>query len=358
MKFIDSKGLARLWAKIESRIKAVSDSVPDRIRVWAGDTEIMPNPGSQTGLCYQGKSYIGIGNEKIELRGDGSNISIGVCEADGIPYLQFLGTDYTYVLPKATTSALGGVKIIGTSVGLQAGTYKLSVQTDGGAYTYIPDASATSDGLMTSAAYKKLTALDTVYGSTAVVGGKTVRVVGSDVIIRGRIAIGENSTFGGALAVDGSAVIGQTQAAHIYVSGDINHNPLQGEERGFYFNAKGDGYVRTTMTCQTLNQTSDERLKEGIVAVSDDERHKAESVEFIRFAYKADEKGRLHYGVSAQRLEAAGLESLVGEMEDGYKTVDYIGMLCLKVAALEARVKEQDARISALEAKEAKEAKG
>ena len=85
------------------------------------------------------------------------------------------------------------------------------------------------------------------------------------------------------------------------------------------------------VTCNAVTTTSDERLKEDVrpVEVRDVE------VDWKSFKYKAT--GKESHGVVAQSLKQSHPE-LVHEDPDGRLSVDYIGLLCERVARLEAKL--------------------
>ena len=93
-----------------------------------------------------------------------------------------------------------------------------------------------------------------------------------------------------------------------------------------------------TITATTMFSTSDKRLKENIKEISDDEIEKVKNVDLKSFKYINDRKQ--HFGVIAQELEESGLGELVSFDSNGYKTVDYISLLILKIAELEREIKK------------------
>jgi hypothetical protein len=84
--------------------------------------------------------------------------------------------------------------------------------------------------------------------------------------------------------------------------------------------------------------SSDEVLKDDIHYIRGEEISRARKVELKSFYYKSDPSRRKVYGVIAQDLERLGLEELVHHDENGIRSVDYTGLLLLKIAALEKEI--------------------
>ena len=135
---------------------------------------------------------------------------------------------------------------------------------------------------------------------------------------------------------------GGTELAYVHLSGDTMTGNLK-------LGAKDASSTNITeniilehdtgrITAKSFYQSSDKRLKCNIKDVSDEDIKKAEAIKLKSFNFKSDND--FHYGVIAQDLEEKGLNNIVTEKEDGYKSVDYISLLVLKVAALEKEIKE------------------
>ena len=101
----------------------------------------------------------------------------------------------------------------------------------------------------------------------------------------------------------------------------------------------GDVRVTGHVIADSVTQSSDIRLKENIAKVSDDYMALAEGVEFKSFNFKSNPESK-KVGVIAQELQAVGLGDFVKEDKEGNLSVDYISMLCLKIAQLEKEIKE------------------
>lgn len=147
------------------------------------------------------------------------------------------------------------------------------------------------------------------------------------------------STRTGALYLGGGLFTGIQENGDIFVRGSIYHNPSAGTA-AYSISEDGGGYFMGTVSCRSVTQTSDRRMKSGIRGIGRAEADKARNVRMSRFRLKGDRERRLRYGVVAQELEDAGLGCLVSEDSRGVKSVDYTALLCLKTAMLERRVAE------------------
>ena len=92
-----------------------------------------------------------------------------------------------------------------------------------------------------------------------------------------------------------------------------------------------------TLTATTIYQTSDRNMKQNINSISQDDLNKVSNIELKKFEIK-NNPGIIKYGVIAQEVQDAGLQNLV-ESNDRILRVDYISLLCLKIAALEEEIK-------------------
>ena len=94
----------------------------------------------------------------------------------------------------------------------------------------------------------------------------------------------------------------------------------------------------TVTASQGMYTSSDESLKDDIHYIRGEEISRASRVELKSFYYKSDPSRRKVYGVIAQDVERLGLEELVHYDNDGIRSVDYTGLLLLKIAALEKEI--------------------
>lgn len=111
-------------------------------------------------------------------------------------------------------------------------------------------------------------------------------------------------------------------------------------------NAAFTGAVSTTssitasgsITAAAFYESSDKNLKQNICDINSSDLYKVSQLNFKEFEFKSE--GIKKYGVIAQDLQELNLNNLVSKTgENGHLTVDYISMLCLKVAYLEERIK-------------------
>lgn len=94
-----------------------------------------------------------------------------------------------------------------------------------------------------------------------------------------------------------------------------------------------------------LQDVSDERLKENIKPL-EGSLERVVTLGGYTFTMKEDEAGVVEYGLLAQEVEQVFPE-LVTTGDDGFKTMNYIGM----IAPLVEAVKAQQVQIEALEAR-------
>lgn len=166
-----------------------------------------------------------------------------------------------------------------------------------------------------------VTNIKTLLGKYLPLSGGTVT---GDLHVSKQLLVGNTS---GVPSMDGSMLI----------SGNIIHHPLSGV--GKYMIADGNASFSGQIICNSLSQTSDERLKENIYPISTD-TEKINGVEFKEFNLVGDTSGRKSYGVLAQDLESVGLSNLVYESKDGTKSVDYTSLMMLELQRLRNEIKE------------------
>ena len=104
-----------------------------------------------------------------------------------------------------------------------------------------------------------------------------------------------------------------------------------------------DGKISAT---QGVYQSSDRVLKENIKTLGAEDIEKAKQVQFVSFNFKNDANRRKTYGVIAQDVENAGLSELVHYDGKGLRTVDYTGLLLLKIAKLEKEIDDLKKQIN------------
>ena len=101
----------------------------------------------------------------------------------------------------------------------------------------------------------------------------------------------------------------------------------------------GNVSVSGDVTATGAMYSSDKRLKENIKFIPGDDLENAKKIDFKEFNFIAD-KSSQKVGVIAQELKENGLGKFTKQNDAGYLTVDYISLLCLKIAQLEKEIKE------------------
>ena len=102
----------------------------------------------------------------------------------------------------------------------------------------------------------------------------------------------------------------------------------------------GDATVIENISYGSSSQISDKNLKDNIKDIDNESVEKVKGVVLKTFNYKSDASKRKMYGAIAQDVENAGLNELVYTDDKGVKSLDYTGLLLLKIAELENRIKE------------------
>jgi hypothetical protein len=97
--------------------------------------------------------------------------------------------------------------------------------------------------------------------------------------------------------------------------------------------------VSGDITATGAMYSSDKRLKENIESVSAEDIENVKNVDFKTFNFISNKTSQ-KIGVIAQELQDNGLRKLTATNDAGYLTVDYISLLCLKIAELEKEIKE------------------
>ena len=101
----------------------------------------------------------------------------------------------------------------------------------------------------------------------------------------------------------------------------------------------GDVSVSGDVTATGAMYSSDKRLKENIEVVSVEDLENVKNVEFKSFNFISNKDSK-RVGVIAQELKDNGLGKFTATNDAGFLTVDYISLLCLKIAELEKEIKE------------------
>lgn len=88
--------------------------------------------------------------------------------------------------------------------------------------------------------------------------------------------------------------------------------------------------------------TSDERLKENISKIEDEDVDKLFTINPLIFSYKEDLKHKKHYGVIAQEVEKVFPELVEDNNNYGYKTVNYQELTPIMLAKIKKMQNEID----------------
>ena len=152
----------------------------------------------------------------------------------------------------------------------------------------------------------------TIYGNINATGWTKI---GSTLNVSGKTTLGSSSTSAD-LQVYGKTTLGSSStSADLQVYGSIN--------------------TTKNITASAFYESSDKNLKEDITSISAIDL--ARDIQLKEFRFKAD--GIKRYGVIAQDLLEEGLDNLVST-KNNHLTVDYISLLCLKIAQLEEEIKK------------------
>ena len=155
-----------------------------------------------------------------------------------------------------------------------------------------------------------------------------------------------NNGHGNTGGISFSQSDGTNSRVYAQMGGSIDPNgsdPLYGLSATTVSAVTG-GFTNLTVTNPidgTLHTPSDRSLKDNIEDICECDSEKLFNVSLKSFVMKDDEEKRKRYGVIAQDLEEAGLGELVYTNEDTkLKSVDYTGLLILKVSQLEKEIEK------------------
>ena len=93
--------------------------------------------------------------------------------------------------------------------------------------------------------------------------------------------------------------------------------------------------VNENLHAKAFYEDSDRRLKDNIKDIDKDTKQKLSNIDFKQF----DINGSHRYGVIAQDIEKQ-IPAVVSTDKQGYKSVDYISLLCAKISELQDRIEE------------------
>ena len=166
-----------------------------------------------------------------------------------------------------------------------------------------------------------------LYGRPYIIDHNGATTFMGNVTIPGNLSVNGYTRFNGSVAfMQNIDVIGKSTLSETQIG---NSNTLS--------NLKVYGSIEVTnnITANAFYESSDKNLKEDIASISTMDL--ARDIQLKEFRFKAD--GVKRYGVIAQDLLEEGLDNLVST-KNNHLTVDYISLLCLKIAQLEEEIKK------------------
>lgn len=166
-------------------------------------------------------------------------------------------------------------------------------------------------------------------GFTTFKGGakftKNMEVIGTttlqNTIINTSLALNGNIKTTGWAIIEGKSTLSETEIGNSSTSSNLK--------------VYGSITATNNITANAFYESSDKNLKEDITSISTLDL--VRNIQLKEFKFKAD--GVKRYGVIAQDLLEEGLDNLVST-KDNHLTVDYISLLCLKIAQLEEEIKK------------------
>ena len=178
----------------------------------------------------------------------------------------------------------------------------------------------------------KLDGNDRVTGGTVNQSDGVINLAYNNASLSGKITglaqyVAEHSSVGDWVDVSGDTMTGTLKIA----------SKTDGETNALEVN--GPVSVSGDITATGAMYSSDKRLKENIESVSAEDIENVKNVDFKTFNFISNKTSQ-KIGVIAQELQDNGLGKLTATNDAGYLTVDYISLLCLKIAELEKEIKE------------------
>jgi len=162
------------------------------------------------------------------------------------------------------------------------------------------------------------------------VTGTDVTVAGdfSYLLIKGHTAADVPIVTGTARAINSESTLPSRFAGDIHAEGNVG---VGNASPAYKLDVTGEGRFTSTLTCQTLVQTSQRDQKKDI---GDIDKNSAAKIQFKEYKYKAESGERKRYGVVVEDIEEHYPE-LVHTGADGVKGISYIDLLVKRVAELE-----------------------
>lgn len=161
---------------------------------------------------------------------------------------------------------------------------------------------------------------------------------------------------------DGTVIAAGNADTHMVIACDYE-SPASGNRAGCRIGAGNNDKLNwcrkvvfydsneSSITASAFYESSDKNLKENIEEICKDKVANVNNISFKSFNFKEDKDKTTKYGVIAQEVEEAGLNELVSEDEQHSKCVDYTSLLCLKMQAMEEKIRQLEEKIARLENK-------
>jgi len=288
-----------------SKWEAVASSSPAAIRPKSNKAVVIGSAGSTSSLTVNGDSALNGGVTVSGVSKLQGNTTIGT------------GTS------AASLSVTGGMDV--------AGAASLSSTLDVNGHSAL-------NGGVTVSGVSKLQGNTTIgtgtsAASLSVTGGMDVAgaaSLSSTLDVAGAASLSSTLDVNGRSALAGGASVGTSSTpSTLVVNGNIampTKTLSYDSSTGFTFNDK--------CTATAFYEASDAKLKGNVVPLTDEAKSKASGIKFVEFDWLS---GGHSYGVIAQDVEKV-MPELV--LESSSKRVNYIALLCAKVAALEDEISQ------------------
>ena len=134
-------------------------------------------------------------------------------------------------------------------------------------------------------------------------------------------------------AINSLSTLPSRFAGDIHAEGNVG---VGNASPAYKLDVTGEGRFTSTLTCQTLVQTSQRDQKKDI---GDIDKNSAAKIQFKEYKYKAESGERKRYGVVVEDIEEHYPE-LVHTGADGVKGISYIDLLVKRVAELEKELED------------------
>jgi hypothetical protein len=266
-------------------------------------------------------------NERLRVRGDG-NVGIGTTS------------------PSTKLEVAGNILANATNATVNIGSTISSTPT----YGYSGTAAGTIIvGGYTNSSYSYQPGVMTLINQNPIIGAGTdlgvIQFAGKDDATSGYVstmikaftaAAAGSGTSGGGIITISTTTTGYGSPIERFRINDSGNVGIGTTTPSHKLDVTGTGRFTSTLTCQTLVQTSQRDQKKDIGDIT---KTKAISIPFKEYKYKSESGDRKRYGVVAEDIEAHYPE-LVHTDPNGVKGVNYIDLLVKRVAELEKELED------------------